>query len=83
MDELIQQLANGITKGSYYALIALGYTMVYGIIQLINFAHGEVFMLGSFMALVLISTVFKITAGTPLPLMVGQVLGSPTVPQRA
>ena len=40
MDELVQQLANGVTKGSYYALIALGYTMVYGIIQLINFAHG-------------------------------------------
>jgi branched-chain amino acid transport system permease protein len=51
VDELIQQLANGITKGSYYALIALGYTMVYGIIQLINFAHGEVFMLGAFIGL--------------------------------
>jgi branched-chain amino acid transport system permease protein len=51
VDEVIQQLANGITKGSYYALIALGYTMVYGIIQLINFAHGEVFMLGAFIGL--------------------------------
>ena len=51
MEELIQQLANGVTKGSYYALIALGYTMVYGIIQLINFAHGEVFMLGAFIGL--------------------------------
>ena len=51
MDELVQQLANGVTKGSYYALIALGYTMVYGIIQLINFAHGEVFMLGAFIGL--------------------------------
>jgi branched-chain amino acid transport system permease protein len=51
VDELIQQLANGVTKGSYYALIALGYTMVYGIIQLINFAHGEVFMLGGFIGL--------------------------------
>jgi branched-chain amino acid transport system permease protein len=49
--EFIQQLANGVTKGSYYALIALGYTMVYGIIQLINFAHGEVFMLGAFIGL--------------------------------
>jgi branched-chain amino acid transport system permease protein len=49
--EIIQQLANGITKGSFYALIALGYTMVYGIIQLINFAHGEVFMLGAFIGL--------------------------------
>ena len=51
MAELISPLANGITKGSYYALIALGYTMVYGIIQLINFAHGEVFMLGAFIGL--------------------------------
>ncbi|MDP9143266.1 MAG: hypothetical protein M3N43_00945, partial [Actinomycetota bacterium] len=51
MDELVQQIANGVTKGSYYALIALGYTMVYGIIQLINFAHGEVFMLGAFIGL--------------------------------
>jgi branched-chain amino acid transport system permease protein len=51
VEELVQQLANGITKGSYYALIALGYTMVYGIIQLINFAHGEVFMLGAFVGL--------------------------------
>ena len=40
-----------MTKGSYYALIALGYTMVYGIIQLINFAHGEVFMLGAMIGL--------------------------------
>jgi len=42
------QIVNGLTTGSIYALIALGYTMVYGILQLINFAHGEVFMLGSF-----------------------------------
>ncbi|MCA1027874.1 branched-chain amino acid ABC transporter permease [Cytobacillus sp. FSL W7-1323] len=44
----IQQLVNGISLGSIYALIALGYTMVYGIIKLINFAHGEVFMIGAF-----------------------------------
>jgi len=44
----LQQLINGISLGSIYALIALGYTMVYGIIKLINFAHGEVFMIGSF-----------------------------------
>lgn len=46
--EWLQQLINGISLGSIYALIALGYTMVYGIIKLINFAHGEVFMVGSF-----------------------------------
>jgi branched-chain amino acid transport system permease protein len=46
--ELVQQLINGISLGSIYALIALGYTMVYGIIKLINFAHGDVFMVGAF-----------------------------------
>jgi branched-chain amino acid transport system permease protein len=46
--ELIQQLVNGISLGSIYALIALGYTMVYGIVRLINFAHGDVFMIGAF-----------------------------------
>ena len=46
--EWIQQLINGISLGSIYALIALGYTMVYGIIKLINFAHGEMFMIGAF-----------------------------------
>jgi len=44
----LQQLVNGVSLGSIYALIALGYTMVYGIIKLINFAHGDVFMLGAF-----------------------------------
>src|SRR5690606_42133297 len=44
----LQQLINGISLGSIYALIALGYTMVYGIIKLINFAHGDVFMHGAF-----------------------------------
>ncbi|MCM2535671.1 branched-chain amino acid ABC transporter permease [Neobacillus pocheonensis] len=46
--ELIQQLVNGVSLGSIYALIALGYTMVYGIVKLINFAHGDVFMVGAF-----------------------------------
>jgi branched-chain amino acid transport system permease protein len=48
MQTLAQNLLNGIAAGSIYALIALGYTMVYGILKLINFAHGDVFMLGSF-----------------------------------
>ncbi|ABB15475.1 branched-chain amino acid ABC transporter permease [Carboxydothermus hydrogenoformans] len=51
MTEFIQQLINGISVGSIYALIALGYTMVYGIIKLINFAHGDVYMLGAFVGL--------------------------------
>lgn len=46
--EIVQQLVNGISLGSIYALIALGYTMVYGIVKLINFAHGDVFMVGAF-----------------------------------
>src|SRR5438105_435822 len=49
MQTLLQNLLNGIAAGSIYALIALGYTMVYGILKLINFAHGDVFMLGAFM----------------------------------
>jgi branched-chain amino acid transport system permease protein len=48
MQTLLQNLLNGIAAGSIYALIALGYTMVYGILKLINFAHGDIFMLGSF-----------------------------------
>ena len=44
----LQQLINGLTLGSIYGLIALGYTMVYGIVQLINFAHGEIYMIGAF-----------------------------------
>ena len=49
---LLQQLINGITLGAVYALIALGYTMVYGILELINFAHGEIYMLGAYIAIV-------------------------------
>ena len=48
MSELLQQIINGLSLGSIYALIALGYTMVYGILKLINFAHGEVFMVGAY-----------------------------------
>lgn len=48
MDTLLQQLINGLSLGSIYALIALGYTMVYGVLRLINFAHGDVYMLGAF-----------------------------------
>ena len=50
MTQFLQQLVNGLSLGSIYALIALGYTMVYGIIKLINFAHGDIYMLGAFVA---------------------------------
>ena len=63
MDILFQQLINGLTLGSVYAIVALGYTMVYGIVQLINFAHGEVVMVGAMVALSVISAL----AGTTLP----------------
>jgi branched-chain amino acid transport system permease protein len=59
--ELVQQLVNGLTLGSLYALIAVGYTVVYGIVQLINFAHGEVFMIGAFGALTTYIVLFKDT----------------------
>jgi len=49
---LLQQLINGLTLGSVYALIALGYTMVYGILELINFAHGEIYMLGAYLGII-------------------------------
>ncbi|MBW1616022.1 MAG: branched-chain amino acid ABC transporter permease [Deltaproteobacteria bacterium] len=55
MEYFIQQLINGLTLGGVYALIALGYTMVYGIIQLINFAHGEFFAAGGYMGVILLS----------------------------
>lgn len=48
LEQLIQQLINGVSLGSIYALIALGYTMVYGIIKLINFAHGDIYMIGAY-----------------------------------
>ncbi|QAR34062.1 branched-chain amino acid ABC transporter permease LivH [Geovibrio thiophilus] len=55
MDYFLQLFLSGLTRGSIYALIALGYTMVYGIIQLINFAHGEIYMIGAFTALIVAS----------------------------
>jgi len=59
MQEFLQQLVNGLSIGSIYALIALGYTMVYGIIKLINFAHGDMYMIGAYLGLISI-TVFKL-----------------------
>ena len=55
MDTFLQQIINGLTAGSVYAVVALGYTMVYGIIQLINFAHGEVVMIGAMVAFTVIN----------------------------
>ena len=63
MDTFLQQLINGLTLGCVYAVVALGYTMVYGIIQLINFAHGEVVMIGAMVAF----TVITALAGSGMP----------------
>ena len=54
METFLQQLVNGLVLGSIYALIALGYTMVYGVLGIINFAHGEVLMIGALVSLTLI-----------------------------
>ncbi len=60
MEYFVQQLINGITLGSIYGLIAIGYTMVYGIIGMINFAHGDIFMVGAFIALIAFLTLVAI-----------------------
>ncbi len=62
---LLQQIVNGLTVGSVYALIALGYTLVYGIMELINFAHGEIYMIGAYLAIVFLAS-FKL----PLPVLI-------------
>jgi branched-chain amino acid transport system permease protein len=69
MDIFLQQLINGLTLGSVYAIVALGYTMVYGIIQLINFAHGEVVMIGAMIAFSLINWLAANTALPPLAIV--------------
>jgi len=60
MHQILQQLINGISLGSIYALIALGYTMIYGIIKLINFAHGDIYMVGAYLGF------YAITLGIPV-----------------
>jgi len=73
LPQLTQQLVNGLSLGAIYALIAIGYTMVYGIIGMINFAHGEIYMIGSYVGLVTL-TAIGIQAGYPLPLILGAAL---------
>src|SRR5205807_433524 len=74
MEYFLQQLINGLTLGSIYGLIAIGYTMVYGIIGMINFAHGDIYMIGAFISLV----AFLLLAAlgiTFVPLAIALVLG--------
>jgi len=77
MDVLLQQLINGLILGSLYALVALGYTMVYGILELINFAHGEIVMVG---AMVSVSVLAALTAaGVPVALALPLALAAAVV----
>ena len=69
MDIFFQQVLNGLVLGSVYALVALGYTMVYGILQLINFAHGEVLMVGAMTAVTVVNLLQKIVPGIPGPVL--------------
>ena len=70
----LQQLINGITLGMIYGLIAVGYTMVYGIIGMINFAHGDVFMVGAFIGIIVLTALSGITS---VPLGLLAALSSP------
>ncbi len=72
--EIVQQLLNGLTVGGIYALIALGYTMVYGIIKLINFAHGDIFMIGAFAGFFAITLITDLFIGTLVASSIGAVV---------
>ena len=77
MEVFVQQLINGLTLGSIYGLIAIGYTMVFGIIGMVNFAHGDVFMLSAFIALIvfLILTTWLGIASVALALLIVLIVG--------
>ncbi len=66
MSELLQQIINGVSLGSIYALIALGYTMIYGILRFINFAHGDVFMIGAFVGFYTAPPILSMCGGSLL-----------------
>jgi branched-chain amino acid transport system permease protein len=75
VEYFVAQLLNGLAAGSVYALIAIGYSMVYGILQLINFAHGDVYMFGTFVAMALIIDRVPIILAIPLACLAGAALG--------
>ncbi len=74
MGQFLQQLINGIQIGSIYALIALGYTMVYGIVRLINFAHADIFMFGAYMGFFLAPVMARIFGGAFIPTIIAAML---------
>ena len=73
LPQIVQQTFNGLSLGAIYALIAIGYTMVYGIIGMINFAHGEIYMIGAYVGLVTL-TALGTQGSVPLPLTIGLML---------
>ena len=77
MEYFVQQLINGLTLGSIYGLIAIGYTMVFGIIGMVNFAHGDVFMVSAFIALILFLILTQIlgVGALGLALLIVLILG--------
>ncbi|MCA3148458.1 MAG: branched-chain amino acid ABC transporter permease [Burkholderiales bacterium] len=79
MDVLLQQILNGVVLGSIYALIALGYTMVYGILQLINFAHGDVLMVGALTAYTVVTLLNHVAPDLygPVKLVIGLIVAMP------
>src|SRR5215208_3819822 len=75
LTRLGNNLVDGISNGAIWALVAIGYTLVYGIVELINFAHGEVFMIGSFVAAGFFGTI-GLAQGTAIPLLALGLLGA-------
>ncbi len=75
MDILVQQLINGLVLGSMYALVALGYTMVYGVLNLINFAHGDVLMIGAMVGLTILELLQKVSPEMPGLLQLAIAIG--------
>ncbi|MFG5776071.1 high-affinity branched-chain amino acid ABC transporter permease LivH [Comamonas sp. J-3] len=73
LPQFIQQLFNGLSLGAIYALVAIGYTMVYGIIGMINFAHGEIYMIGAYIGLVTLSAIGT-QSGLPVFVVIGAML---------
>ncbi len=74
LDIILQQLANGLILGSFYALVALGYTMVYGIIKLLNFAHGDLYMVGGFVGFLILSSISGLLGESWTAIMCSMVL---------
>ena len=83
MDQLIQTLIIGLANGLIFALVALGYTLVYGILELINFAHGDVFMLGGMFSATMILSVFHLKAGASTGSLIAAIVGSLAVAMAA